>query len=89
MVPRPARSGFDEDLEAAIDHALDIEGHVLRITHLFMRGSFMTFALTRSRCARDLNTMYENTTVSPGFNFIVFVNGVPHFVLRSSPAHSL
>ena len=25
----------------------------------------MTFALTRSRCARDLKTIYENTTVSP------------------------
>src|SRR5262245_39346913 len=27
------RSGFDDDLEAAIDHALGIEGHLVRITH--------------------------------------------------------
>src|SRR6266852_9950660 len=29
------------------------------------RLSFITLALTRSRCARDLNTIHENTTVSP------------------------
>src|SRR2546425_5749763 len=51
--------------------------------------SFITLALTLSRCARDLNTIYENTTVSLAFNFIIRENGVPHFVLRSSPTHSL
>ena len=38
-------------------------------------SSCMTFALTRSRCARDLNTMKANTTVSPAFSFIMRVNG--------------
>ena len=43
--------------------------------------SFITLALTRSRCARDLNTIYENTTVSPGLSFIIRGNGTPLFVL--------
>src|SRR5687768_3746018 len=53
------------------------------------RGSFMTWAFTRSRCALDLNVIHANTTVSPGLVFITLVKGVPNFVLRSSPAHSL
>lgn len=42
------------------------------------RGSFMTFALTRSRCARDLYVIHENTTVSPGLSLIVRGNDTPH-----------
>jgi hypothetical protein len=33
--------------------------------------------LTRSRCARDLNTMYENTTASPELIFTCRGNGTP------------
>jgi hypothetical protein len=52
------------------------------------RGSFITLALTLSRCARDLNTTQENTAVSPRFSFRVRENGMPHFAARSSPTHS-
>src|SRR5256885_4077462 len=43
--------------------------------------SFITFATTRSRSARDLYTMYEKTTVSPGFCLTLRGNDVrlPHF----------
>src|SRR6266699_6827089 len=51
-------------------------------------GSFITLALTASRCARDLNTIHENTTVSPGLSLIVRGNDAAIFVLRSSPTHS-
>src|SRR5207249_7514537 len=41
VVPEPflltfsfSRLGADQDLETAVDHALDVEGHVLRITHI-------------------------------------------------------
>ena len=39
-----------------IGHALHVERHRLRLRvhHRASRGSFITFALTRSRCARDL-----------------------------------
>ena len=80
--------GVDQDLESAVDHALEIEGHGFLITHAVMRGSFMTLALTRSRCARDLNTIHENTMVSPGLALADRVNGTPNLTLRSSPAHS-
>lgn len=33
---------------------------------LARRGSFITLALTRSRWARDLNTIQESITISPG-----------------------
>ena len=59
-------SGVDQDLESAVDHALHVEGHRVGPIEPASRGSFMTFALTRSRWARDLNTIHENTTVSPG-----------------------
>ncbi len=55
---------------------------------LVSRGSFITFALTRSRWARDLNTIHENTTVSPGLVRAIRGNPAPHFTLRSSPTHS-
>ena len=34
MATRTTRSGFDQDLESAVDHALAVEGHRLRIHHL-------------------------------------------------------
>jgi ABC-type uncharacterized transport system ATPase subunit len=52
------------------------------------RGYIITFALTRSRCARDLNTIHENTTVSPRLTLILRGNGTIPFTSRSSPAHS-
>src|SRR5687767_12073149 len=52
------------------------------------RGSFITFLLMRSRSARDLYTIHENTTVSPALALAAFVNGTPIFTFRSSPAHS-
>jgi nicotinamidase-related amidase len=52
------------------------------------RGSFITFAFTRSRSARDLNTIHEKTTVSPRLSLIMRGNDTAIFVLRSSPTHS-
>ena len=80
--------GVDQDLESAADHALEIEGHGFLITHRRDARAFMTLALTRSRCARDLNAIQENTTVSPGLALADRVNGTPNLTLRSSPAHS-
>src|SRR5437870_5017688 len=80
--------GVDQDLESAVDHALEIEGHGFLITHRRDARAFMTLALTRSRCARDLNAIQENTTVSPGLALADRVNGTPNLSLRSSPAHS-
>src|SRR3989304_10476693 len=37
---RAARSGLHQDLEAAVGHALDVEGHVLRIAHCRQSGVF-------------------------------------------------
>src|SRR3989338_7054274 len=54
--------------------------------------NFITFALTLSRCARDLNTINEKNTVSPdlsltiGGKVAIFIP--PEFGLRSSPTHS-
>jgi hypothetical protein len=44
---------IDDDLEAAIDMRLTSNGIGSAII-VARRGSFITFALTRSRCARDL-----------------------------------
>ena len=52
------------------------------------RGSFITLALTRSRCARDLNTIHENTTVSPGFRLTLRGNEVSFPIATSSATHS-
>src|SRR5881394_2607196 len=52
------------------------------------RGSFMTLALTRSRWLRDLYTIHENTTVSPGFSFNRRGKGTMPLTARSSPTHS-
>jgi hypothetical protein len=80
--------GVDQDLESAVDHALEIEEHGFLITHRRDARAFLTLALTRSRCARDLNAIQENTTVSPGLALADRVNGTPNLTLRSSPAHS-
>lgn len=55
---------------------------------LARRGSFMTFALTRSRCARDLYPIQEKATVSPRLSLILRGNGTKPFMFRSSPTHS-
>jgi hypothetical protein len=80
--------GFDQNLEPAVDHALDLEGHRLGIADPRVRWSFITLALPRSRWARDLNMIQENTTVSPGFALAKRGNGTLNLTLRSSPAHS-
>src|SRR5215213_8621797 len=54
----------------------------------FMRGSLITLPFTLSRCARDLKTINEKRTVSPGFSLIVFENEMPNFTSRSSPTAS-
>lgn len=51
-------------------------------------GSFITFAFTRSRWARDLKTTHEKTTVSPGVVFTRRGNGTIPFTFRSSPTAS-
>src|SRR6059036_653079 len=61
---------------------------ILDVIIFVRRGSFITLALTRSRCARDLNTIHEKNTVSPGLVLTARGNGTPHFTLRSSPTHS-
>src|SRR3979409_568877 len=53
------------------------------------RGSFMTLALTRSRCARDLYTIHEKTTVSPGLSLTLRGNDVSFPTFTSSLTHSL
>jgi serine/threonine protein kinase len=53
-----------------------------------MRGSFITFAFTRSRWARDLYTIHEKQTVSPLFTLASRGKAIPIFVFRSSPTHS-
>src|SRR3990172_822978 len=53
-----------------------------------MRGSFITFAFTRSRWARDLYTIHENTAVSPALSLAARAKDTPNFTFRSSPAHS-
>jgi hypothetical protein len=56
---------------------------------IFMsRGSFITFALTLSRWARDLNMIHEKTTVSPRFGFTRLGNDFIFTVFKSSPMHS-
>src|SRR5687767_6763227 len=70
--------------------------YVIRLTSngigMFMvfatRGSFMTFALIRSRAARDLKTIHEKTTVSPALTLARRGNGTPILIFRSSPTHS-
>src|SRR5207245_5208414 len=52
------------------------------------RLSFMTLALTRSRCARDLYTTYANTTVSPDLSLTLCGNDVRLPGFTSSAAHS-
>src|SRR5690242_10655889 len=51
-------------------------------------GSFITFALTLSRCVLDLKTIHEKTGTSPTLHLAALVNERPIVVLRSSPAHS-
>src|SRR3989338_3515540 len=60
-------------------------------------GSFMTLALTASLCARDLYTINEKNTVSPGLALAIFgkvsafmLGGMPSGTLgfKSSPTHS-
>ena len=53
------------------------------------RGSFMTLALTRSRCERDLNTIHENITVSPGLRLTLRGKDVRFPTFTSSAMHSL
>src|SRR3990172_8203132 len=53
-----------------------------------MRGSFITFAFTRSRWARDLYTIHENTAVSPALSLAARAKDTPNFTFRSSPAHA-
>ena len=53
-----------------------------------MRGSFITFAFTRSRWARDLYTIHEKQTVSPLFALASRGKAIPIFVFKSSPTHS-
>jgi branched-chain amino acid transport system ATP-binding protein len=67
--------------------AVALSGNPERLI-LDRRGYIITFALTRSRCARDLNTIHENTTVSPRLTLILRGNGTIPFTSRSSPAHS-
>ncbi len=52
----PEVRSLDDRLEASVRHALRVEGHVFRGPPI-AAISFITLALTRSRCARDLNTM--------------------------------
>ena len=52
------------------------------------RGSFITFALTRSRCARDLYTIQEKMTVSPGLSLTLRGNDVHLPTLTSSATNS-
>src|SRR3970040_833151 len=52
------------------------------------RGSFITLALTRSRCARDLYTMYEKNTVSPRLSLTLCGNDVRLPGFTSSATHS-
>src|SRR6267142_5313979 len=79
----------DEDPESPETHALHVEGHgLLHLRVVHARVSFITFAFTRSRCARDLYTIQEKITVSPGLSFSWRGNVLPHFTLRSSPTHS-
>src|SRR4030095_3506000 len=53
-----------------------------------IRGSFITFALTRSRCARERYTMYEKNTTSPGLRATLRANENPLPALTSSATHS-
>ena len=48
----------------------------------------MTLAFTWSRCARDLYTIHENSTVSPGFSFTLCGNEVTLPGFTSSATHS-
>jgi hypothetical protein len=52
------------------------------------RLSFITLALTLSRSARDLNTMYEYTTVSPRLSLTLRGNDVRFPTFTSSATHS-
>src|SRR5262245_25234550 len=57
--------------------------------HIFpSRGSLTTVALTRSRCARDLNTIHENRIVSPLRGLTSFGNGRPKPISMWSATHS-
>jgi len=49
----------------------------------------MTLALTRSRAARDLNTIQEKTTVSPGLSFTLRGKEVSLPTFTSSAMRSL
>src|SRR5687767_4236576 len=53
-----------------------------------MRGSFITLALTRSRWARDLNTIQENMTVSLGLRWTLRGNEVTFPIFTSSATDS-
>jgi hypothetical protein len=55
---------------------------------LAMRGSFITAALTLSRCARDLKTTHENQTTSSFLSFTLCGKEVHLPGFTSSPAHS-
>src|SRR5262245_49586047 len=55
---------------------------------LARRGSFMTFSLTRSRCARDSYTIHANTTVSFRLSLTLCGNDVTLPGFTSSAMHS-
>jgi hypothetical protein len=53
-----------------------------------IRGSFITFALMRSRAARERKTMYENSTTSSRLSLTACGNDVSLPGLTSSATHS-
>ena len=80
---------FDKDFETAVDHASGVERQSLRVHHASQARIFITLALTRSRCARDLNTIQENITVSFGFSLTLCGNDVSFPIFTSSPMRFL
>src|SRR4029077_4838407 len=67
---------------------LPSKGNALGSIMFHKRGSFNTLVFTRSRCARDLNTIHEKITVSPGFSLTLCGNDVYLPGFTSSATHS-
>jgi alkylated DNA repair dioxygenase AlkB len=76
------------DLKPPQNMRLPSNGMALGSMYFLSRGSAMNFLLTRSRSLRDLCTMYENTTVSPGFSLTLRGNEVHLPGLTSSATAS-
>jgi hypothetical protein len=82
----PKSSGFDDALEAAVQHALHIEGHFLgQLGQTWILHDLCVDAIAvGARLKHDIREQYR----SPGLVLIPSGNDFPILISRSSPTHS-